>query len=131
MASAEFSILSGILSLGEFSSEVQYCASDVSISYTAESLSFLCMDESTPTRFPGQESWNGSCTLAYDAQGMSQLWGLDGSLIFVVNKSSGGDITFTGLITISDVSAVFNKNEVPTVTVTFEGNGDLTEQVNA
>jgi hypothetical protein len=87
------------------------------------------MDSDTPTRFPGQESWNGSCTVAYDSDGMDQLWGLAGTLDFTVTKSSGGTIAFTGDIVISDVSSAFNKNEVPTATITFDGNGDLTETV--
>ena len=122
---AEFSIASATLTIAG----TPYCASDVSISYTTESLSFLCMDSDTPTRLPGQESWNGSASLAYDDGGMDQLFGAVGTLSFAVTKSSGGTITLSGDVVISDATSVWNKTEVPTLAITFDGDGDLTEVV--
>ena len=122
---AEFSIASATLTLGG----VAYCASDVSLSYTTESLSFLCMDSDTPTRLPGQEAWNGSASLAYDDAGMDALFGLAGTLSFVVTTSTAATITITGNIVISDATSVWNKTEVPTMAITFDGDGDLTEVI--
>lgn len=124
-----FSITSATLTIGSNT----YCATNLSLSYTAEPIEFLCMSATTPTVFDGVEKWSGSCTLAYDTAGMDDLWGARASLSFAVTKSTTGTITFAtavgSFIVITDVSANFAKTEVPQVNITFVGSGTLTETV--
>jgi hypothetical protein len=123
---AQFSVSSGVLTIGA----VVYCASDVSIDYSTESLSFLCMDANTPSKFVGQEEWSGSATLAYADTGMDALRGLSGTFSFVVTTSTAATITLTGNVVISSANSSFSKNDVPTMEISFEGNGDLTEAIS-
>jgi hypothetical protein len=85
------------------------------------------MNSSTPVTFPGMESWNGTATVAYSGEGMSWAYGGEGLFQFTISKSSGGTIVLYGEVVINDISSTFNKTEVPTATLTFDGNGDLTE----
>lgn len=107
-----------------------YCASDVQITHTTEALQFQCMASVNPVTFPGLETWNGSMTLAYATLGMDQLWGLNGSLSFVVTKSTGGTITLAGNIQITDVSAPFSNTELPQASVSWVASGEFTEVVS-
>lgn len=109
--------------------DVAYCASDVNFSHSTEALTFQCMASVNPVTFPGLETWGGSCTLAYDVLGMDELWGLNGTISFVLTKSTGGTITLSGTIQITDVSATFSNSELPSVSVTFVGSGELQEAV--
>jgi hypothetical protein len=120
---AEFSITSGVLMIGS----EELCATDISLSYTAEELSVQCMNENTPTVFPGQESWNGTANVAYPADGLAWAFGGAALFEFTITKSTGGTIVLFGEVVISDVSSAWNKSEIPQATLTFEGNGDLTE----
>lgn len=121
----QFSVSTGVLTVGG----VAYCASDVSVDYSTESLSFLCMDADTPSKFLGQQEWSGSATLAYDDGGMDALRGLTGTFSFVVTTSTAKVITLSGDVVISSANSSFSKTEVPTMEITFEGSGDLTEGV--
>lgn len=106
-----------------------YCASDVTFTHTTEALTFQCMASVNPVTFAGLESWGGSCTLAYDVLGMDQLWGTNGTISFVLTKSTGGTITLSGTIQITDVTSPFSNSELPQVSITFVGSGVLDESV--
>jgi hypothetical protein len=121
---ANFGIVSGDLTIDGKT----YCVSDLSVDYSTESLSFACMSSVTALKFPGQEEWSGSGTLAYEDDGtIDDLRGLAAELIFIVTTSTDRTITFTGDVVISSVNSSFSKNDVPTAEITFEGDGDLSE----
>ena len=123
-----FSIVTATLGIGTDGSEDTYCATDVQITYATEPLTFQCMATTNPLTYPGLETWSGSCTLAYDVLGMDELWGYKGNLIFTVLKTgSTRDITLEGGILITDVSMTFNNNDLPQVSVSFIGDGAITE----
>lgn len=122
---ALMSVVSGVLTLGG----TAYCASDVTLDYNTEVLPFNCMDETTPQKFVGQEDWSGSATLAYDDGGMDALRGLAGTFSFAVTTSTGAVITLSGDCVIETANSTFNKTSVPTMEITYQGNGDLTEGI--
>lgn len=126
---AQFSVSSGILELGVLDSEVAYCVSDLNVTYSTESLGFLCMDANTPVKFPGAEEWSGSATLAYDDGGMNTLRGFSGHLVFTVVTSTGNSIELEGDVVISSSDSNFSKTSVPTMEISFDGSGDLGETV--
>lgn len=123
-----FSIVTATLGIGPDGTEDTYCVSDLQITYATEPLTFQCMATANPLTFKGLESWSGSGTLAYDINGMDQLWGYKGNLIFTVLKTGAArDITLEGGILITDVSSDFSNSELPQVSITFIGDGVITE----
>lgn len=109
---------------------VEYCATEVSLSYDAEEIMIQCLNSDTPEKFSGTENWSGTANLGYSDAGMSELWGAEGTVEFAITTSTGAVVTLWGEIVITSVSSVFNKNEVPTVSITFVGSGQLSEDIS-
>lgn len=124
-----FSIVTATFGLGVDGSEVDYCTSDVTLDATTEALIFQCMSSATALSFAGTEKWSGSAVLAYDDAGMDQLWGASTHLEFIVTKSTTGTVTFEGDVIIGNASGTFSLGEVPTLNITFTGDGELTEVI--
>lgn len=122
---AEFSITSASLQIGDDT----YCASNVTVSYTAEPIEFHCLGSANPDTYEGINKWSSTATLAYtdDDAGMSPLWGATATLTFEVTTSEGGTVTLTGDVVITDVTSTFSKTEVPQCSITMIGDGDLVE----
>ena len=108
---------------------VAYCASEFDYTYDTETLSFQCLGETVPQVFPGSEQMSGTATIAYDGDGMDQLWGLAGALSIVITKSSTGTITLAGNVVVSSVNATFSKGDVPQASISWTANGAFTEVV--
>lgn len=122
---AQFSVTSATVSIGGQA----YCASNFDYSYDTEVLEFDCMADAGTIAFAGTESWTATSVLAYEALGMDQLWGAVGALSVVIQTSTGEEITISGTVTNTSVSSPFNTGEVPSVTVTMQGSGALTEAI--
>lgn len=120
------SLVSGVITIDS----VDYCVSDATVDHNTEVVNFPCMNEDIANKFAGQEDWSGSATLAYDSGGMDALRGESGSMEFIFVTSTGNTITLSGDIVVSSANSTFNKTDVPTMEITFMGDGDLDEQVD-
>ena len=106
-----------------------YCASEFDYTYDTEILSFQCLSETNPQTFPGQEQMSGTATIAYDSDGLDQLWGASGTLTIVITKSTTGTITLSGTVTVGSVNATFSKGDVPQASISWTADGAFTEVV--
>lgn len=115
---------------------VLYDAIDVSINYAREGLQTSPMNASVMGAFEGEGSWNGTFSVLYDDTTGSPSANLalyapsKFTLIWEMTDQTHTTpvvVTETGEIVITDSTVNFNRTEVPTIELTFLGDGPITQ----
>ena len=127
---AEWAITTATLSM-DTGSPILYDAQNVDVNYAIENLEAVPTNATSASNFSGLEAASGSFSVYYDditgdPSPMSALFaGASGEMVVILNKSSGGSLTLTVPIVISDTSINWSFSETPMMEVTYTGNGAI------